>query len=302
MKIVAIEELNGRYADDGEFEKTDEEYASRLSGIKDDIERHAEERPIILLSGPSGSGKTTTAHMLEDMLDRDGVSTHTVSLDNYFRSVTDAERDTVDYEAPSRIDGELLSEHISRIFAGEEVDVPIFDFTKTSRSDKTVKLKRLPGELVIFEGIHALNPSVITAPKEITAKIYISVRTRISYGDGNILQPEYVRFMRRIARDKLFRGRDVAETAEYFASVRCGEENFVMPFKKLADYEIDSFIGYEPGVYKSVVEGDLLSVSATGESGAKAIARLKEFLKYVKPLNAEKTPYNSLIREFIGRR
>lgn len=296
MKTVNVNELNKRYGISGQFEKTDEEYYSVVNAVKESVKRDYKEKPIILISGPSGSGKTTTAEMLESMLDGEGVSTHTVSIDNYFRTVTEAERGNVDYESPTRVDGELLSEHIEKIARCEEVEIPIFDFVSTMRSDKTVRLKRKPDELVIFEGIHALNPSVITAPKDATSKIYISVRTRVSYGD-KLLPPEYVRLMRRIARDKLFRGRSAEETLKFYDEVKRGEDKYVLPFKRYADYSIDSFIGYEVGVYKSVVESDVSALAGNYET-AKVLC---EFLKNVKPLNPEKTPYNSLIREFIGR-
>lgn len=296
MKTVNVNELNKRYGISGQFEKTDEEYYSVVNAVKESVKRDFKEKPIILISGPSGSGKTTTAEMLESMLDGEGVSTHTVSIDNYFRTVTEAERGNVDYESPTRVDGELLSEHIEKIARCEEVEIPIFDFVSTMRSDKTVRLKRKPDELVIFEGIHALNPSVITAQKDATSKIYISVRTRVSYGD-KLLPPEYVRLMRRIARDKLFRGRSAEETLKFYDEVKRGEDKYVLPFKRYADYSIDSFIGYEVGVYKSVVESDVSALAGNYET-AKVLC---EFLENVKPLNPEKTPYNSLIREFIGR-
>lgn len=296
MKTVNVNELNKRYGIFGQFEKTDEEYYSVVNAVKESVKRDFKEKPIILISGPSGSGKTTTAEMLESMLDGEGVSTHTVSIDNYFRTVTEAERGNVDYESPTRVDGELLSEHIEKIARCEEVEIPIFDFVSTMRSDKTVRLKRKPDELVIFEGIHALNPSVITASKAATSKIYISVRTRVSYGE-KLLPPEYVRLMRRIARDKLFRGRSAEETLKFYDEVKRGEDKYVLPFKRYADYSIDSFIGYEVGVYKSVVESDVSALAGNYET-AKVLC---EFLENVKPLNPEKTPYNSLIREFIGR-
>ena len=185
------------------------------------------------------------------------------------------------------MDGELLSEHIAKIARGEEVEIPVFDFPNMRRSDETIKLKRNDGELIIFEGIHALNPSVITAPREFTAKIYVSVRTRVSYGD-KILQPEYVRLLRRIARDKLYRGRSVAVTLSYLESVTRGENNFVKPFKRFADFQIDTFLGYETGVYKGIIERDI--INAATDENAKNI--LTEFLSYVCAFDKEKTPGN----------
>lgn len=299
MKIVDINELNAKYKTRADFTGADAEYFRKIDEIKEAVIKNAATAPVILIAGPSGSGKTTTAHNLEAVLDKAGVETHTVSLDNYFRTVTEEERSRIDFEAPSRVDGELLSEHIAKIARGEEVEIPVFDFPNMRRSDETIKLKRNGGELIIFEGIHALNPSVITAPREFTTKIYVSVRTRVSYGD-KILQPEYVRLLRRIARDKLYRGRSVAVTLSYLESVTRGENNFVKPFKRFADFQIDTFLGYETGVYKGIIERDIIN-AATDEKDENAKNILTEFLSYVCAFDKEKTPENSLIREFIGR-
>ena len=299
MKTVDIDILNKRYKTDADFENADAEYFQKIEEIKNAVIKNAAVAPVILIAGPSGSGKTTTAHNLEAMLDKAGVETHTISLDNYFRTVTEAERSTVDFESPSRVDGELLSEHISEIARGKEVEIPIFDFVNTRRSDETIKLKRNDGELIIFEGIHALNPSVITAPREFTTKIYVSVQTRVTYGD-KVLQPEYVRLLRRIARDKLYRGRSAAVTLSYFESVTKGETNFVKPFENFADFSVDTFVGYEAGVYKGVIEKDIIS-AVVNEKDENAKRILTDFLSAVAVFEKEKTPENSLIREFIGR-
>lgn len=299
MKIVDINELNEKYKTRADFTEADAEYFQKIDEIKEAVIKNAATAPVILIAGPSGSGKTTTAHNLEAALDKAGAETHTISLDNYFRTVTEEERSTIDFESPSRVDGELLSDHIAKIARGEEIEIPVFDFPNMRRSDETIKLKRSDGELIIFEGIHALNPSVITAPGEFTAKIYVSVRTRVSYGN-EVLQPEYVRLLRRIARDKLYRGRTAAVTLSYLESVTRGENNFVKPFKRFADFQIDTFLGYEAGVYKSIIERDIINVAAD-EKDENAKKILTGFLSCVCALDKEKTPENSLIREFIGR-
>ena len=285
MKIVDINELNEKYKTRADFTEADAEYFQKIDEIKEAVIKNAATAPVILIAGPSGSGKTTTAHNLEAALDKAGAETHTVSLDNYFRTVTEEERSTIDFESPSRVDGELLSEHIAKIARGEEIEIPVFDFPNMRRSDETIKLKRSDGELIIFEGIHALNPSVITAPGEFTAKIYVSVRTRVSYGN-EVLQPEYVRL--------------AAVTLSYLESVTRGENNFVKPFKRFADFQIDTFLGYEAGVYKSIIERDIINVAAD-EKDENAKKILTGFLSCVCALDKEKTPENSLIREFIGR-
>ena len=175
--------------------QTDSDYQKRLHEIADDIAKHREQRPIILLSGPSGSGKTTTAQMIEQILDVQGIETHTLSLDNYFRSLTDADKELfaqgkLDLESPNRVDSEFLSEQLSAIEAGEPVELPIYDFKESARVMSGNILHRKKGELVILEGIHSLNPDVIRIPDEKTAKIYVSVRTRIT-NNSEILHPSF---------------------------------------------------------------------------------------------------------------
>ena len=165
-----------------------EDYLFRLNKIVDDIEKVSREKSVILLSGPSGSGKTTTAMMIEKLLDKRGHETHMISMDDYFCPLTEQEKymltqGTIDLESPDRIDKELLNEQINALAKGDEIEVPHYDFTTSSRVSSGRKLKIKKGEIVIFEGIHALNPSVITVPDQFLMKIYVSVRTRVTCDD-----------------------------------------------------------------------------------------------------------------------
>ncbi|HBF86741.1 MAG TPA: nucleoside kinase, partial [Clostridiales bacterium] len=287
------EYLNG-YKSGESMLSADADYLGKVRKIADKIADFSEEKPIVLLSGPSGSGKTTTAAFLEKFLDENGHEAHTVSLDNYFRTVYDHERETIDFESPSRVDGELLSEHIKLLSECGEVNVPVFDFVNAVRTEKRVPLKRKHGEIIIFEGIHALNPETVRFGDESTVKIYVSVRTRISDG-FEVFEPKYIRLLRRMCRDKLFRGRDIRETLYHFDSVEDGEVKYIMPYKYRADFSIDSFIPYELGVYKTDLYSDLLQIKDDDR-----ISLLKRLLKEIGETQPETVPENSLIREFIG--
>ncbi len=279
--------------------ETDNAYQQQLSGIADDIAAHREERPIILLSGPSGSGKTTTAQMLEKILDERDIETHTLSLDNYFHSLTDEEREMfargeLDLESPNRVDSEFLSRQLAEIELGNPVELPMYDFKESVRVMNGNILHRKPGELVILEGIHSLNPDVIRIPDKKTAKIYVSVRTRITK-NGEILHPSKIRLMRRMVRDRLFRKRSLEDTLMMFRSVEEGENKYIMPYKYRSTYDVDTFMAYELGAYRDHLLKDLMEM--TGEPEIRdAVA----FLSEIEAMPMGALSEHSLIREFVG--
>ncbi len=278
--------------------QTDCNYQQRLHEIADDIAKHREQRPIILLSGPSGSGKTTTAQMIEQILDTQGIETHTLSLDNYFRSLTDADKalfaqGKLDLESPNRVDSEFLTEQLSAIEAGEPVELPIYDFKESARVMSGNILHRKKGELVILEGIHSLNPDVIRIPDETTAKIYVSVRTRIT-NNGETLHPSKIRLMRRMVRDRLFRKRTLSDTLMMFRSVEEGENKYIMPYKYRSTYDVDTFMAYEICAYRDCLLGDLLGMTEPELQDATA------FLADAATMPDGVLPPTSLIREFVG--
>ncbi len=278
----------------------DEAYRYQLRGIAERIAEAREQKPVILLSGPSGSGKTTTAFMLSRLLGELGCPTHTLSMDNYFSSLTEEERELaskgeLDLESPKRIDKELLNEQIEEINNCREVNVPKYDFAESRRDGVKLTLKRKPGELVILEGIHALNPEVITVPDSRLCKLYVSVRTRVTSG-GTALHPSKVRLMRRMIRDSNFRRRTLRETMNMFRSVEEGENKYIMPFKHRSDYDIDTFMAYELNVYRDSLLDMLRKMTDIPE-----LADVTAVLSKLAPLDAEFVPRDSLIREFIGK-
>lgn len=297
---IELNTINRKLTTDAEdfIMQTDSDYQKRLHDIADDIAKHREQRPIILLSGPSGSGKTTTAQMIEQILDVQGIETHTLSLDNYFRSLTDADKELfaqgkLDLESPNRVDSEFLSEQLSAIEAGEPVELPIYDFKESARVMSGNILHRKKGELVILEGIHSLNPDVIRIPDEKTAKIYVSVRTRIT-NNSEILHPSKIRLMRRMVRDRLFRKRSLSDTLMMFRSVEEGENKYIMPYKYRSTYDVDTFMAYEICAYRDCLLGDLLSMTEPELQDATA------FLADAAAMPDGVLSPNSLIREFVG--
>ena len=303
MKEIQLSELNERILSSPECLIIDAEaaYDKQLRDLADDICRHAHEKPITLISGPSGSGKTTTACRIEQILDAAGFEAHTLSMDNYFADnsknphLVDQEGNP-DYESPLRLDIDLLNTQLEQLARGETVELPRFDFVTQKQMKSGRTLTRKKNELIIMEGIHALNPEV-TGSQPAT-RIYLSVRTRISEGDRR-LHPSLIRFARRLLRDQRTRGRAPEESFKMLKSISRGENLYIMPYKHLADFELDTFISYELSVYRNQLLDTVRSLSeiAAPETG---IQMLMHVLEKLEPMDTEWIPQQSLVREFIG--
>ncbi len=305
MKILNVHDMNEAVMKDPAafIESSEQTYRNEIKNVADHILERDMNLPIILISGPSGSAKTTTALRLCTLLENAGKTVHPVSMDNYFRPIGDPENEVdedgrVDLESPKRLDMDLLNEHLELMWECKEVEMPTFDFATQTRQ-KGKKLRREQGEFVILEGIHALNPEITGNIGPHATTVYVSVRTRLKNDESNLLHPSKVRLMRRIVRDKLFRGRDVSGTLDFFKWVQRGEQRFIMPYKDKAMFDIDTFIAYEPAVYKPFILDELLSVKNTYPDYEQFLD-LEEFLTEIDGLDAEKVPLNSLVREFVG--
>lgn len=298
---IEIARINqGIEADPREYVRAvNEDYLYKLTKIADDIAANKNEKPVILLSGPSGSGKTTTAMMIEKLLDERGHETHTLSMDNYFCPLSAEEKalaaeGKMDLESPLRVDKELLNSQIKDISACREIEIPRYNFGTSDREATGTPFKRKKGELVIFEGIHALNPDVITVPDSMICKIYVSVRTRVS-GDGLLLHPSRIRLMRRMIRDSLFRQRSLRETMNMFHSVEEGENKYIMPYKHRSDYDVDTFMAYELSAYRPYLLDKLEEMKEVPE-----ISEIVTVLEQLSPIDRPDITPDSLICEFIG--
>lgn len=303
MECISVEALCVAAREPEEFIMEGERtYADRLAAASELIYKNREEKPIVLISGPSGSGKTTSATRLARLLEHKGCKAHTVSMDNYFlpMHMNEKARDKdgkIDFESPQRLDIELFKDHLGKLIRGENIDVPSFDFAEQARH-AGMPLHCDKGDIVIIEGIHALNPLLTGDFDDSTTGVYVSVRTRIRSGD-DLLHPSKIRLMRRLMRDKLYRGRSLADTFEFFKSVERGENLYIMPYKHRADIDIDTFIKYEAPVYRDILLPEL--EKAAGEySDYASYADIEMFLKLLAPIDKDLVPPQSLIREFIG--
>lgn len=275
-------------------------YFEQIANAAEVIAANAEERPIVLLAGPSGSGKTTTALLIERELKRKGLVTHTLQMDDYFSPLTQEElallkENKLDLEKPTRVDIPFFQAQLDQILKGEEVSLPRYDFKESKRVFEGRKLQRKPGEIVIMEGIHALNPQV-SGHLEQTTRIYVSVRTRITAHDGEILHPSKIRLARRILRDRTGRGRTIHDTIGMRDRVDAGEQKYIMPYKSYAHCDIDSFYASELAVYRPYLIEDLQAVSTQYPD----LADLIHIMRELPDISSEIVPSDSLLREFIG--
>ena len=267
------------------------------------IANHRGESRVILLSGPSGSGKTTTALKIEEQLEKMGIETHTVSMDNYFNTVDPetAPRNregAIDYESPFCLDVDLLNRHFAMLDRGETIHIPKYEFARQMRSDIMSQPMHLgPDELAIFEGIHALN-DIIVGKNPKAFKLYIAARSNFTDGEGTIVfQHPWLRLCRRIVRDYKFRGSDADLTLKMWPNVRRGEKLYISPYKENADLMFDSSLAFEFAVLKPIVVPLLEAIPA----GKYAVVddMLRGFEK-IEALDSKYVAPDSLAREFIG--
>jgi len=211
---------------------------------------------VVMLAGPSASGKTTTANKLVEELKKRGHDACRISLDDYYLEIKqmpilpDGSRD---FETVDSLDLPLIASTLNELITTGRSELPIFDFQIPARSKETRKVEIDDGDVIIVEGLHALNPKICDQlPAENLFKIYISVASRI-YDEGKLLlRRENIRLVRRMVRDFQFRNSPIEHTLSLWKNVRRGEKEYLFPFQDLADARINSIHMYEPCVFKDI--------------------------------------------------
>ena len=273
----------------------------RLSNIADTVlERGAR---VVLIAGPSSSGKTTFSKRLSVQLLACGLRPYAISLDDFFvnRTLTPRKPDgDYDFESIYSIDLPYFNDSLSRILAGEEVELPYYNFVKGEREYRGNKLKLLPNMVLVIEGTHALNPMLTQQiPDSEKFRIYVSALTSIKLDYHNYISTSDSRLLRRMLRDSKYRGYSAVETIQRWPSVRKGEEEWIFPFQENADVMFNSSHFYELAVLKSHVEPLLRAVPQNIKEYSEA-RRLLRFLEYIVPLPDNELPPTSVVREFLG--
>ena len=203
-----------------------------------------------------------------------------------------------DYESPLRLDTDLLNTQLEMLAKGEPVELPRFDFAQQKQMRSGQILHRKPHEIIVMEGIHALNPDVTGSAHDTATRIYLSVRTRITQ-EHTKLHPSLIRFARRLIRDSRTRGRSAEESGRMLSSISRGENLYIMPYKHYADYELDTFMSYELSVYRPFLM-ETVSKLAEEMPADSGVPMLRDYLEALVPMEPDWIPEQSLVREFIG--
>ena len=258
---------------------------------------------LVLLAGPSSSGKTTSCKRLSIQLAVNGLKPLQISLDDYFVDREKTPKDAngeYDYESIYALDLQLINDQFNALFRGEEVELPKYDF-QTGKSKKSgKKLKMNDNNVLVVEGIHALNPELTAQiPNEQIFRVYASALTTILLDNHNYIPTTDNRLLRRIIRDYKYRGVSAQETIHRWPSVRAGENKWIFPFQENADAMLNTAMLYELAVIKTQAEPLLQQVPENCEEYTEAY-RLLKFLKYFKGIPYNNLPPTSLLREFLG--
>ena len=278
----------------------------KYANIADMIYSRREQVKLVLIAGPSSSGKTTSSNRIAIQCRTLGLNPIVLEMDNYFVSRDKTpldENGEYDFESLYAMDLEFLNMQLNDILAGKEVELPKFDFVKGERFPSGKKIRMTEKDILIMEGIHALN-------KELTKdldqsklfRIYVSALTSLSLDENNVISTTDCRLLRRMVRDARTRGVSPEETILRWPSVRRGEEKNIFPFQENADVMFNSSLIFELPLLKYYAEPHLNRIPVTSPAYTESVRMLK-FLSHITPLTPEEivaVPPTSVLREFIG--
>lgn len=267
------------------------------------IAKNIEDIRLICIAGPSSSGKTTFSNRLRIELMALGITPLRISLDMYYKNKEDIPLDAEgkpDFEDIRALDIDLFNKHMVKLIEGEEVELPIYNFGSGSPVTSGVRTKISENTPIIIEGIHALNDKLSYAvPKHQKYKIYIAPQFQINLDNHNPISYTDIRLLRRIVRDKKYRGTSAEKTLDMWPSVRRGEFKWIYPYQEGCDFIYNSALTYELCVMKKYAMPALQAIKQDSPHYITA-NRLIKFLKYFKDIDDKFVPCNSLLREFIG--
>lgn len=278
-------------------------YNHQLSNIAEQIYHNKNNIRLVLIAGPSSSGKTTTSKKLEIYLKSKGIRTHQISIDDYFYNrdktpkLPNGELDT---ESLNAVDVTLFNKHLTKLLAGEMVELPEYNFLLGKREYHGKKVQLQPEDIIIIEGLHGLNDDLtLSVERNHKFKIYISALTQLNIDNHNRIHTSDTRKLRRIIRDNKFRNYGSSTTLKMWKTIREGEERYIFPYQDDADVIVNSALVYEMGILKTYAEPLLFSVSETDENYPEAL-RLINLLRNILPIPSDDVPQDSVLREFIG--
>ncbi len=277
-------------------------HQQRISEIANRIASQIDRIHVILIAGPSSSGKTTFSKRLTIQLLTRGVSPFPLEMDNYFVDREATPRDEhgeYDFESVEALNRDRMAEDLMNLIGGREVVLPKFDF-KTGRSEPGDRIRINPGQVIILEGIHGLNPALLpNLPQEQTFRIYVSALTQLNLDHHNRVSTTDTRLVRRIVRDARERGYSAQDTIARWSSVGRGEKRWIFPYQENADVMFNSARVYELSALKPLAE-PLLRQVPYGTPAHVEAKRMLSLLEWFLPMSPGDIPQTSLLREFIG--
>lgn len=279
-------------------------HEKKIAQIADIISTQTDKR-LILIAGPSSAGKTTFAKRLMIQLRVNGLKPVSISLDDYYlnhEQMPQHPDGRLDFEALEALDVPLFNEHLRMLLDGQTIQRPVFHFPTGKRLDASHShpLSLDDDQILLLEGIHGLNPKLTQSVADDSKfKIFINALTQLNLDRSNRLFTSETRLLRRIVRDRRYRGHSASRTIDLWPSVRDGERKYIFPFQESADVMFNSTLLYEPSVLSSFAERYLLEVPRDHHSAAFAY-RLRAFLQLFVPILPHDVPNNSILREFIG--
>lgn len=278
----------------------------KYAGIADQILWNSNKSKIVMMAGPSSSGKTSSSLRIAQQCRVLGLNPKVIELDNYFvdREFTPKdENGEYDFECLEAMDVKLLNEHLNALLAGEEIEVPKFNFVEGRKEFCGNMLKLEKNDILMMEGIHALNPALTYAVDQSKIfRIYISAMSALQFSETDHGSATDKRLLRRIVRDNRVRGHSPEATILRWPSVRKGEVQNIFPYEENADMMFNSSMLYDLPLLKYYAEPLLYEIKETSPAYPKAKALLDRLEKVVAltPAEIAVIPPTSIMREFVG--
>lgn len=292
-------------SDPAELVRTSEEYYnSQVQAAAETIRQHLPQYKFILLCGPSASGKTTTAHKIKERLIRMGVGARVMSMDNFYTGIESyplLPDGTRDMESIHAIDLKLLNACFKELLESGESMFPVFDFAAQQQRLACDHMILRENDVLIMEGIHALNPSVLKdISRDNIFRIYVSVRTKFMDKEETVLVPKDIRLIRRMVRDYNFRNYPPQQTLSYWKHVVAGERVNIDLYRDNVNLKMDNTIDYEVCVWRNLLHDLLETVQLSDYEAFPELENIFTGLTRFPEINYKLIPANSLLREFIG--
>ena len=301
-KLYEIDEINFDLAKGKEFiDRCEHEYTLRVKAVADEIE--ARDCAIVMQSGPSASGKTTSALRIAREMKKRGKSAVVVSLDNFFKNITDypkTDEGVPDMEHVDALDIDTINGCLKQLVDTGSSNMPTYDFVTQRRVRDAMHVEIDDGDIVIIEGIHALNPLLSQSiPDKEVFKLYTGLRAEYSRDGKRVIATRDLRITRRLVRDYHFRGHSVRNTLELWKRLMDGENKWIKPFKSDADMLLDTSFAYEPGLFGPILE-ELISDPEQGGEFRDILITLAELFEPFIYINEDMIPADAMLREFVG--